>query len=110
MERLGLAAGQRRQRGDWPLSGHHPALRKSAPRARLMPNRRRPPAHRGARTTARRYEARSLILVNLDLVGADLGCLRSEEGRLGADHRRLGALASGASAGDRFALDRARIL
>ena len=51
-----------------------------------------------------------LVLVNVELFGADLGGFGADEGRLGTYQSRLRALASDAGTGDRLALDRARIL
>jgi hypothetical protein len=51
-----------------------------------------------------------LVLVNVELFGADLGGFGADEGRLGTNQSRLGALASNAGTGDRLALDRARVL
>jgi hypothetical protein len=49
--------------------GHPPRPAGTPPRARLIPNPDHPQDHRGVRTTARRYEARSL---NLDRLGRSL--------------------------------------
>ena len=56
------------------------------------------------------FGASGLVLVDADALRPSLGGLGADHCRLGADQRRLGALASHASADDRLALDRGRIL